>query len=130
MTNKLSMICSVLAGQLVRWMRAIIFSTKVGASSIAWSIRAAGLAWFSAGALPFMRKQLIDPAVELRRQPGEHILEVGKWVVPIELGRLQQAHHDSRALAGQFSADEQPIFTIMLICNYSAPHERMSDNPA
>ena len=63
----------------------------------------------SASRLPLMGQQLFDTAVQLRGQPGQHVLEVGPRLVPIEFGRLQQAHHDCGPLACQLAADEQPI---------------------
>ena len=42
---------------------------------------------------PAMRQQLLDPAGRLRRQPCQHVLEVCIRVMPVELGRLNQAHH-------------------------------------
>ena len=63
-----------------------------------------------------MRQQFVDAAVQVRWQPGEHVLEVSPGVMPAELGRLHQAHHHGRALAGQFAAGEQPGFAFMLLC--------------
>ena len=42
-------------------------------------------------------------------QPREHILEVGKGVMPIHADRLQQAHHHRSSLAGKLAANEKPI---------------------
>ena len=74
--------------------RAVAFSTRRSAASCSGS---------PAG-LPLVGQQLIDPAVQLRRQPGQHVLEISPRLMPIELGRLQQAHHHGGALATQ--ADE------------------------
>ena len=63
-----------------------------------------------------MRQQFVDAAVQVRWQPGERVLEVSPGVMPAELGRLHQAHHHGRALAGQFAAGEQPGFAFMLLC--------------
>ena len=41
--------------------------------------------------LPLVRQQLLDPTVQLRGQPGEHVLEIRPRLVPIELGRLRRA---------------------------------------
>ena len=54
-------------------------------------------------------QQLLDSAVQLRRQPREHVLEVGPGVMPVELGRLQQAHHHGGPFAGQLASDEAPV---------------------
>jgi hypothetical protein len=116
MVNLIMMIYGAVAGQFVRWVRAVIGIANIGAISAVLLIKRAGKALFSADALPLMRQQLFDSTVELRRQPGEHILEVGPRVMPIELCRLQQTHHHRGALAGQFTADEQPILAIMDRC--------------
>ena len=63
----------------------------------------------SAGRLPPVGQQFLDSAVQLRGQPCEHVLEVSPGLVPFELGRLQQAHHDSSSLAGQLTSNEEPI---------------------
>ena len=72
MVNLMTMIYTAVAGQWVRWVRTII-----AARLIAPLIKRTGLALFSASAAPLMRQQLLDSAVQLSRQPGEHILEVG-----------------------------------------------------
>ncbi len=46
-----------------------------------------------------MRQQLCYSAVFVRRQPSQHIPQVGIRVMPIELGTLNQAHDGSRTLA-------------------------------
>jgi len=114
MVNLITVMFGAAVGQLVRWGRAIVAVALIVARSMGSMIKRVGLALFSASALPLMRQQLPDSAVQLRRQSGEHILEVGPRVVPIELGRLQQIHHHCGALAGQFTADEQPIFSFMV----------------
>jgi len=35
--------------------------------------------------------------------------------MPIELGRLQQAHHYRGAISGLVAADEQPVFSVMIM---------------
>lgn len=39
-----------------------------------------------------MGQQFLDAAVGLRGQPLEHVAQVGVRVMPVELGRLHQAH--------------------------------------
>lgn len=56
-----------------------------------------------------MGQQLFDAAIQLRGQSREHVLEVSPRIAAIEFDRLQQAHHDTGALAGQLAADEQPV---------------------
>ena len=79
--------------------RAVAFSTRRFVASCS----------ASAEGLPPVGQQLFDSAVQLRRQPGKHVLEIGPRLVPIELGRLQQAHHHRSALARELAADEEPI---------------------
>ena len=43
----------------------------------------------SAHGLPLVWRELLDPAVQLRGQPGQHVLEIRPGRVPVELGRLQ-----------------------------------------
>jgi len=33
-----------------------------------------------------MRKQFVDAAVHMRGQPGQHVIEVGVRIVPVQLG--------------------------------------------
>lgn len=46
-----------------------------------------------------MRQQLADLTRPLRRQPRQHILQIGIRVMPIHPGRLDQAHDRRRPLA-------------------------------
>ena len=92
--------CLRVGGMIVAMLKRVLaFSTR----------RASATRSASASRLPVVRQQLFDSAVQLRGQPGEHGLEIGPRLAPIELGRLQQAHHHRSALAGQLAADEQPI---------------------
>ena len=52
------------------------------------------------GGLPVVRQQQLKVSVLERGQPLEHVLQIRPRIVPIELGRLHQAHDDRRALAG------------------------------
>ena len=70
----------------------------------------------SAGRLPPMGQQLLDSAVQLRGQSGEHVLQAGPRLVPVQLGRLQQAHHHRRTFSGQLAADEEPVAPVMHSC--------------
>jgi len=51
---------------------------------ISVSVRASHLVRYSW--LPVLGQQLIDGVVLLRRQAGHHILQVGIWVMPVQLG--------------------------------------------
>ena len=46
-----------------------------------------------------MRQEFMNLTGALRRQPGQNIFEVGKRIMPIEPGTLDQTHHRSSALA-------------------------------
>src|SRR5665213_3696742 len=96
------------AAYAVRWLSVVAlivfnFARAAAASARRWRSS-------SAGRLPPVGEQLLDPAVQLRRQAREDVLQVGPGFVPAELGRLQQAHDDGGPLAGQLAADEEPIF--------------------
>ena len=53
-----------------------------------------------------MGQEVLDAAVHVSGQPRQHVLEVDPRVVPVEPGRLRQAHDDGGALAGEFAAGE------------------------
>lgn len=55
-----------------------------------------------------MRQQLVDAMVRMHRQPLEHVREVEPGTVAVLIGRVHEAHHGSRALSGEFTADEEP----------------------
>lgn len=55
-----------------------------------------------------MRQELVDAASPVRGQPREHILEIGMWVMPVHLRRLDQAHDGGRPLARARAAGKQP----------------------
>src|SRR5664280_3930610 len=93
-----------------RWLCAVVLIVIMFGRAAAVSVRRRVSTWStSAGRLPPVGQQLLDPTVQLRRQAREDVFQVGPRVVPVELGRLQQAHHHSGPLAGQLTADEQPI---------------------
>jgi hypothetical protein len=73
---------AVVAAQLVRWIRTIFAVAINCARSMGSMIKRGGQTLLSADALPLMRQQLVNPAVQLGRQPGEHVLEVGVRVMP------------------------------------------------
>ena len=58
-----------------------------------------------------MRQQLLNLAGLVRRQPGQHILEVGVRIMFIEPSRLDQAHHRSRPLARAKASGEHPVIS-------------------
>jgi hypothetical protein len=100
-----------------RWLGVVVLTVFVVGRSAAVSARRWASTWStSAGRLPPVGQQLLDPAVQLRRHAREDVLQVGPRVVPVELGRLKQAHHDSSALAGQLTSNEEPIFAFMQLC--------------
>lgn len=61
------------------------------------------------GVLPAVWQELIDSVRLARGQPGEHILELGIWVVPVHARRLDQAHNRRRPLARAQTASKQPV---------------------
>jgi hypothetical protein len=71
------------------------------AAAVIASVRRVFSTWSSSeGGFPAVRQQLVDPAVQLRRQSREDVLEVGPGVVSVQLGRSQQARDDGSAFAG------------------------------
>ena len=71
-----------------RWLGVVVLVVFILGRAAAASARRLGST--SAGWLPPMGQQLLDPTVQLRRQSGEHVLEVGPGLVPVELGRLRR----------------------------------------
>ena len=77
--------------RLARWLRVGALVTCINQRMAALFTRRVCAAWWaSVGALPLVRQQLPDPAVQLRGQPREHVLQVGPGLVPVELGRLRR----------------------------------------
>src|ERR1035438_5432857 len=110
MANMTDAVWAKAATLAARWLCAVVLIVIMFGRAAAVSVRRRVSTWStSAGRLPPVGEQLLDPAVQLRRQAREDVLEVGPGFVPVELCRLQQAHHDSRPLAGQLTADEQPV---------------------
>jgi hypothetical protein len=58
-----------------------------------------------------MRRPLVDPAAELRRQPLQRVARVGPGIVPAEPGRLRQV----LALQTPGTAHAQPEGTLQKI---------------
>ncbi len=56
-----------------------------------------------------MRQQLVDAAGRMCRHPLQHILEVRVGLVPVDAGRVHQAHHGRCSLAGTQATCEQPV---------------------
>ena len=56
-----------------------------------------------------MRKQVSNTARRLCRQSREDVLQVGMWVVTVQLRRLHQTHHRRSALPTAQRAGEQPV---------------------
>ena len=113
MVNLVAAIYCGVAEQLARSMHMGIRMAHYCAGALASAFKRAGVNSISASTLPAMWQKFIDPTIELRGQSGQNVLEVGKGVMPVELGRLQQAHHHGGTLAGQLAAYEQPVFAIM-----------------
>ena len=92
MANVVAMTCRTAMTRLARWLRVGALVTCINQRTAAlFTRRVCATWWTSVGALPPMRQQFPDPAVQLRGQPREHILQVGPGLVPIELGRLRRS---------------------------------------
>ncbi len=91
MTNVVAMTSETVIARLARWLRGVALVACIGQRMAALFTRRVCAAWWSSvRALPPVRQQLLDPAVQLRGQPREHVLQVGPRLVPIELGRLRR----------------------------------------
>ena len=56
-----------------------------------------------------MRQEIFDPTHRLRRQPAEDVLHIGKRIVPVEFGGLNQAHCRRGTLTTAQRSGEQPV---------------------
>ena len=78
MTNVVAMISEAVMTRLARWPRVGILVGYIGQRMAALFARRVCAAWWtSVGALPPVRQQLLNPAVQLRGQSREHVLQVG-----------------------------------------------------
>ena len=69
MTNVVAMISEAVMKRLARWLRVGILGGYIGQRMAALVARRVCAAWWtSVGALPPMRQQLTDPAVQLRER--------------------------------------------------------------
>jgi hypothetical protein len=97
------------AGALRR-LAVIVLVLIVRSRAVIASVRRVFSTWWSSdGGFPPVRQQLVDLTVQLRRQSREDVLEVGPGVVPVQLGRLQQARDDGSAFAGQLAPHKKPV---------------------
>ena len=72
MTNVVAMISEAVMTRLARWLRVGIVIGYIGQRMAAlFARRVCATWWASVGALPPLRQQLTDPAVQLRGQPRE-----------------------------------------------------------
>lgn len=110
MANLMEAMCTAAMASAARWLNVGALFALIFSRSAILSMRCFGTRWLvSVGALPAMRQQLLDPAVQLRRQSREHVFQVGPRLMPVELGRLQQAHHHRGPLPRQLAPNEEPI---------------------
>ena len=110
MANVMATTYCAARARLTRWLWVSALIACMGQRLVAqWGLRVWSTWLTSVGRSPAMGQQFFEPAVRQRRQPREHVLEVGPRVSRVEPGRLQQAHHHRGSLTGQLAADEQPI---------------------
>src|SRR5437867_3919891 len=113
MANVVDAVWSKATAFVARWLGVIALVVFVTAQAAAVSVRrrvsARSTRAASACRLPPVGQQLLDPAVQVHRQPSENVLQVSPGVVPVELGRLRQAHHDRRPLTCQLTPNEEPV---------------------
>ena len=109
MANTVRAMCTAMS-MGARWPNTGTMTGLILIRSAILSMRCGGARFLaSVGALPPMGQQFLDSTVQLRRQSGEHVLQVGPRLMPVELGRLQQDHHHRRTFSGQLAADEEPV---------------------
>ena len=141
MMNVMETIYFGAVARLTRWLRGNTLVACIGRSMGAMFLQRASSTFRTSSArLPPVGQQLLDSAVELRRQPGENVLEVGPRVMPAQLGRLQQAHHHCGALAGQLTAYKKPVaptkaqgriwLSMWLLSIGTAPSSRYRESPS
>src|SRR5438105_5694728 len=112
MAKVMAMTYRAVSAWLSRWLWVSAVIACMGQRLVAlWALRVWSTWLTSIGRPPAMRQQFLESAVRQRGQPREHVLEVGPGISSVELGRLQQAHHDRGSLAGQLTADEEPGFS-------------------
>jgi len=61
-----------------------------------------------------MWQQLTDPALRLRRQAGEDVLQIHEGLMPVEAGRLDQAHDGRSPFAGAQRTGKEPVLAPVL----------------
>ena len=129
-------------------MAVVAHCLNIGGMFAAMLSRAVGLARRRAGVgrsasasrAPLLEQQLFDPAVQLCRQPGEHVFQIRPRLVPVELGRLEQAYHHRSPLARELTAEEEPLrrpraqgrirFSTCLLSIGTSPSSRNLPRPA
>ena len=100
MTNMLGTACKVVMAVVAYCLSVGGMIALVLSRAVAFAMRRAGSGRSaSAGRLPLVWQQLFNPTVQLRGQPGQHVLQICPRLVPVELGRLQQAHRKRLAAA-------------------------------
>ena len=94
MANMVDAACTAVMAVVAHCLSAAGLIAVMLSRAVALAMRRAGSGAggaVSATGLPLVGQQLFDPAVQLRGQPGEHVLEIGPGLVSIELGRLRRA---------------------------------------
>ena len=81
MANMVRAMCTAMS-MGARWLNAGTLTGLIFIRSASLSMRRGGARFLaSVGALPPMGQQLLDSAVQLRRQSGEHVLQAGPRLV-------------------------------------------------
>jgi hypothetical protein len=62
-----------------------------------------------------MRQQFTDASSRMRRQAREDVLQIGIRIVPVELGRLNQAHVAAARLPARNEDADRQFFLPMAI---------------
>lgn len=60
-----------------------------------------------------MRQELVNPAVRMRRQTCEHVLQIRMRIMTVQRGGLNEAHDGRRTSARPQRSCEEPIAPFM-----------------
>ena len=92
MVKMVGAVCTAAMALVAHWLSVGVAIASMLGRALTFAARCVGSTCSAlAEGLPLVRQQLFDPAVQLRRQPREHVLQIRPRLVPIELGRLRRS---------------------------------------
>lgn len=93
-----------------RWLCGTVLALSIARSCLLRPRRRwTALGRASAARLPLMGQPLVDPAVELRGQPREHVLQIGPRLMAVEPSRLQEAPSITLDVCLELSGPERDV---------------------